>query len=138
MQTKQYLGYLGLVPFTLPLIFEQVVEELFTTTAEQVFIFYSAIILSFVSGTLWRKSNDMLSIKLQILSNIFCLLAFFALLIPSAVAFVVLALTYSMLLLCEQHYFGYVAGHNDYLEMRKYLTIIVILLQISAFILWET
>ena len=138
MRTKQYLGYLGLSPFVLTFAFGAFSEELLNIPAEKVFIFYSAIILSFIAGTLWRKENDQTSIKLQLFSNLFSLLAFFSLLLPSYIALIVLAKIYLLSLLCEYHFDHGDAENYDYLQMRMHLTALVILMHIIAFIMWCT
>jgi chromate transport protein ChrA len=99
--TKQLLGYLGLIPFVIALSFQNLIIELFQQTPKQVFIFYSAVILSFIAGTLWRKKNDQLSIKRQYLSNLFSLMAFLALLIAQNLALILLAVSYLAILFCE-------------------------------------
>tara|TARA_R110000737_G_scaffold157758_2_gene186161 strand:+ start:329 stop:736 length:408 start_codon:yes stop_codon:yes gene_type:complete len=135
MQTKQYLGYLGVAPFGLTLLFEKTTTEIFNTSSIQVFIFYSAIILSFIAGTLWRKENDTLSIKLQLASNLFSLLAFFALLMPEKMALMVLSASY-LVVLCFEYYIEQARQENPhYLAMRLQLTVIVVLLHVFAFIL---
>jgi hypothetical protein len=138
MQTKQYLGYLGLSPFLLTFAFGSFSEELFNFPAVKVFIFYSAIILSFIAGTLWRKHNDKLSIKLQIFSNIFSLLAFFTLLLPNPIALVALTKIYLLILFCEYHFDHTNPENHDYLQMRMHLTTLVVLMHIIAFLIWCT
>lgn len=138
MQTKQYLGYLGLSPFLLTFAFGAFSEELFNFPAVKVFIFYSAIILSFIAGTLWRKHNDKLSIKLQIFSNIFSLLAFFTLLLPNYIALVALTKIYLLIMLCEYHFDHTTPENHDYLQMRMHLTALVVLIHIIAFLIWCT
>lgn len=137
MKTKQYLGYLGLAPFALTLVFENLIVELLNRSAVQVFVFYSAIILSFLAGTLWRKQNDKKNINLQLLSNIFSLLAFFTLLIPYYLALIVLAVSYLALLHCEYHFDYDKLENQPYLNMRLQLTTIVVILHIVAYVLWS-
>ncbi|MBA6293976.1 DUF3429 domain-containing protein [Colwellia sp. MB3u-70] len=138
MQMQQILGYLGLAPFVLALVFEKFSPALFNIAAEQVFIFYSAIILSFIAGTLWRKHNDKLSIKLQLCSNIFSLLAFFSLLLPNYLALVILAVIYPAILCCEYYFDAAKTEHKSYLCMRLYLTTLVVIMHIIAVLLWCT
>ena len=144
--TKQLLGYLGLIPFVIALAFQSLIIEFFQQTPKQVFIFYSAVILSFIAGTLWRKKNDQLSIKRQYLSNIFSLMAFLALLIPQNFSLILLAVSYLAILFCEYKLDeAQVAGTKDegikvenkqYFDMRLQLTSIVVLLHIIAFSVW--
>lgn len=138
MQTKQYLGYLGLSPFLLTFAFSAYTEELFNISAVQLFIFYSAIILSFIAGTLWRKHNDNQSIKLQLCSNVFSVLAFFTLLLPHYIALVALAKFYLLILLCEYHFDHVEPENHSYLQMRLHLTSLVVIIHIIAFIFWCT
>jgi hypothetical protein len=136
METKQYLGYLGLAPFALALMFESLIAELLNISAVQVFLFYSAIILSFIAGTLWRKQNDKLSIKLQLLSNLFSLLAFFALLIPYRVAIILLSVSYLAIFMSEYRFDQAKSENSHYLKMRLQLTALVVTMHIIAFSLW--
>ncbi|MCG7499672.1 DUF3429 domain-containing protein [Vibrio sp. Of7-15] len=73
------LGYLGLLPFALCMVAIGIEKELFGLSAVNVFITYSAVILSFLSGALWGNAIDhiqhALSRNALILSN---LLAFIA------------------------------------------------------------
>lgn len=136
MQIKYCLGYLGLIPFILPLIFGTTIENTLEISPLQVFIFYSAIIISFIAGTLWRKSTDNISVNLQIFSNIFSLFAFFALLLPNNIALIVLAKIYLLILLCEYHFDHSDRKNHDYLKMRIRLTSLVVLLHIAGFLIW--
>ncbi|EGR0146803.1 DUF3429 domain-containing protein [Vibrio alginolyticus] len=82
--TMLQLGYLGLVPFvfSLGLIFTDI--SLFNLSGQKFFIAYSAVILSFLSGILWGNGIEhyyhRLSRNVLILSNLFVLLAWGALL----------------------------------------------------------
>lgn len=136
MHTKHYLGYLGLAPFILIFAFGTYSEELLNVSAIKVFIFYSAIILSFIAGTLWRKLSNKASIKLQILSNIFSLLAFLTLLLPNYIALVALAKIYLLTLLCEYHFDQADPENYDYLQLRMHLTALVVSMHIIAFLMW--
>lgn len=136
MRTKQYLGYSGLIPFILTLALAGYIDEFLNISPVKVFIFYSAIILSFIAGTLWRKLNNNVNSKLQILSNIFSLLAFLTLLLPNYIALVILAKAYLLTLLCE-YYFDHSDPENyQYLQMRMHLTSLVVIMHIIAFVIW--
>jgi hypothetical protein len=136
MRIKNYLGYLGLAPFILIFAFGAYIEELLNISAVKVFIFYSAIILSFIAGTLWRKLNSKESIKLHILSNIFSLFAFLTLLLPNYIALVALAKIYLLSLLCEYHFDQADPENYDYLKLRMHLTALVVAMHIIAFVMW--
>jgi len=136
MKTKKYLGYLGLAPFTLALFFENLITELFNRQALQVFLLYSAIILSFLAGTLWRQQNEKTDSQLPLLSNLFSLLAFFSLLMPYNLALIVLAVTYAALLYCEYYFNGTKLESRQYLSMRLQLTTLVVFMHIMAYVSW--
>ncbi|WP_311567176.1 DUF3429 domain-containing protein [Photobacterium arenosum] len=78
------LGYLGLVPFVITALLAVADISLFNLSGQQMFIAYSAVILSFLSGILWGNAIDHISHKLSrnalILSNLFVLLAWAAIL----------------------------------------------------------
>jgi hypothetical protein len=78
------LGYLGLLPFLFSLLLIISDTRLFNLSGHQFFIAYSAVILSFLSGILWGNGIDhyyhRLSRNILILSNLFVLLAWGALL----------------------------------------------------------
>ncbi|WP_157823285.1 DUF3429 domain-containing protein [Psychromonas sp. MB-3u-54] len=142
MKTWQWLGYLGLIPFVACLL----LFEIFTDSAannypfnpQQAFLFYSAIILSFLAGTLWRKDTLTPHIATQIISNILCLYAFICLFIPIFYALVLLPLGYFSLFFVE-----YFLCHNkedayttSYYSMRLRLTVLVIFLHAAALMSW--
>ncbi|MDO6708552.1 DUF3429 domain-containing protein [Photobacterium sp. 1_MG-2023] len=78
------LGYLGLLPFVVTLLLAIADIRLFQLSGHQMFIAYSAVILSFLSGILWGNAIDHSSHRLSknalILSNLFVLLAWGAIL----------------------------------------------------------
>ncbi|PSW20819.1 DUF3429 domain-containing protein [Photobacterium sanctipauli] len=78
-QIMSRLGYLGLVPFVLTIICIWADKTLFGLEAEKVFVAYSAVILSFLSGVLWGNAIDHIKHSLSrnalILSNLFALIA---------------------------------------------------------------
>lgn len=82
--TMLRLGYLGLLPFLFSLLLLFSDTTLFNLNGHQFFIAYSAVILSFLSGVLWGNGIDhyyhRLSRNILVLSNLFVLLAWGALL----------------------------------------------------------
>ncbi len=82
--TMLRLGYLGLLPFLFSLILLFSDTTLFNLNGHQFFVAYSAVILSFLSGILWGNGIDhyyhRLSRNILVLSNLFVLLAWGALL----------------------------------------------------------
>ncbi|WP_166372432.1 DUF3429 domain-containing protein [Psychromonas sp. SA13A] len=139
-----YLGYLGLLPFYICLLLSQIVnnEQLephsLIVSIQQAFVFYSAIILSFMSGTLWQKETSKKQVKLQLLSNVFCLIAFACLLMPVFYALIILPITYVGLLFTEYllRFQQQITLTASYIKMRLILTLLVVLSHVTALLLW--
>jgi len=149
-KTWQVLAYLGLLPF----IFFIWISYFPTLTSElnpqQAFVYYSAMILSFLSGALWSENakfchtakesviqSNTYSI-LQIMSNLYCLYAFGCLLMQTSsslpfLLFGYLALLLTEYLLCYAHDKIYTEA---YFKMRVILTVCVVTLHCYAFYSW--
>jgi uncharacterized BrkB/YihY/UPF0761 family membrane protein len=134
----QLLGYLGLLPFVGLILMSMNQIELNSVTAKQGFIYYSASILSFLSGTLWRKEKLVNNSKPLILSNLFCLFSFACLFLPTLNALSLLVVGYITLLVVEYN----LSRKNSntfnvkYFQMRTILTVLVSVFHGLAFILW--
>jgi hypothetical protein len=138
MKAWKLLGYLGLIPFITCLIVVESYPHNLLFNSQQVFHFYSTIILCFLAGTLWQKdSHDSQSHPL-IVSNVLCLYAFSCLFLPLYYALILLPLGYLSLLIAE--YFLCKKQQNSfttsYFVMRLVLTLFVSLLHLIALISW--
>lgn len=85
-QTTMFqLGYLGLLPFVGGLVLVIANTTVFGLSGHQIFITYSAVILSFLSGILWGSAIDRFSKQQSrqslVFSNVFALMAWAALLL---------------------------------------------------------
>lgn len=128
------LGYLGLFPFFGCLLLT--LEDFgLSYDFKSLFMTYSAIILSFMAGTIWQKSTEVDAQRDQLFSNVFCLIAFGALLLAQAQTLAVLGLTYLFLWIYEKRRFNDLP--KEYLAMRANLTAIVVSLHFIALILWS-
>jgi hypothetical protein len=140
MKSWQILGYLGLLPFIASLYLS--VESLsWSITAKQAFIAYSAIIVSFIAGTIWRNDDNTSNIKQQMISNAFSLLAFISLFTYPNVSLILLALSFLFLFIYEKKLSinnGENTQKSTYILMRFWLTFIVVSLHIIAYFLWST
>lgn len=135
MKWSKKLGYLGLLPFITSLYLST--ETVFLgISPKQAFIAYSAIILSFIAGTIWRKDTQIYHDKQHVISNVFSLLAFVSLMVYHNIALIILAISFMLLFLYEKS----LGKHNklltEYISMRFWLTLIVVLLHITAYLLW--
>ena len=105
-------------------------------STKQAFVAYSAVILSFIAGTIWRRGVSTHHDKRNIISNIFSLIAFACLLVAQKVALIILALSFMLLFVYENSIGKQDKLPTDYMNMRFWLTQIVVLLHITAFLQW--
>ena len=136
MKVWQLLGYLGLLPF-IAFLYLSVNSENPNITAQQAFVAYSAIIVSFIAGTLWRKDDH--HISQQITSNTLSLMAFSSLLIAPDLALIILVFSFLFLFIYEQKSAKNTQQNTlnaNYMRMRFWLTLIVVSLHITAYFLW--
>ncbi|MEZ8792722.1 DUF3429 domain-containing protein [Vibrio splendidus] len=135
--TMAKLGYMGLIPFLFGLLLSLTDSQFFSLSGETLFITYSVVILSFLSGILWGNGienfESQSSNKALILSNVIVLAAWLAVLLGEQQEF----LTTLILML------GYIAvwraersmreenqseGPDGYFDMRTRLTSSVVLM----------
>ena len=145
------LGYAGLIPFILPIglivgelwfgiaFYHEMLPPHFTS---YMFITYSAVILSFMSGTLWahgQKINEQYVAKGSVLlSNMFSLSAWCAVLMSYvekelAIYSVALLIAGFVSLLWVEHLVGGIG--KAYWRLRLSLTIIVVVLHLSMMVI---
>lgn len=153
--TVQTLGYAGLIPFIAfalllwrPTLAPEMVARIASSLGENLvyhgFLGYSAVILSFLGGIFWGQAlqmgGDPRASKLLIVSNLFTLIAWFALLMASPVfALVLLVFGYLTLLALEwrlsaQHPHLPQWSLTSYLPMRIVLTTVVVLLHLLVMV----
>mgnify|MGYP000224030536 FL=1 len=135
--TMAKLGYMGLVPFLFGLLLSLTDSHFIGISGETLFITYSVVILSFLSGILWGNGienfESQSSNKALILSNVIVLVAWLAVLLGEQKEF----LTTLILII------GYIAvwraeramreenqseGPDGYFDMRTRLTSSVVLM----------
>ncbi|WP_061039327.1 DUF3429 domain-containing protein [Vibrio coralliirubri] len=135
--TMAKLGYMGLIPFLFGLLLSLTDSQFFSLSGETLFITYSVVILSFLSGILWGNGienfESQSSNKALVLSNVIVLAAWLAVLLGEQQEF----LTTLILII------GYIAvwraersmreenqseGPDGYFDMRTRLTSSVVLM----------
>ncbi|MFS1919563.1 DUF3429 domain-containing protein [Vibrio lentus] len=135
--TMAKLGYMGLIPFLFGLLLSLTDSQFLGLSGETLFITYSVVILSFLSGILWGNGienfENQSSNKALILSNVIVLVAWLAVLLGEQKEF----LTTLILII------GYIAvwraersmreenqseGPDGYFDMRTRLTSSVVLM----------
>ncbi|CAK1823223.1 DUF3429 domain-containing protein [Vibrio crassostreae] len=135
--TMAKLGYMGLIPFLFGLLLSLTDSQLLSLSGETLFITYSVVILSFLSGILWGNGienfENQSSNKALVLSNVIVLASWLAVLLGEQQEF----LTTLILII------GYIAvwraersmreenqsqDPDGYLDMRTRLTSSVVLM----------
>ncbi|MEZ8058576.1 DUF3429 domain-containing protein [Vibrio splendidus] len=135
--TMAKLGYMGLIPFLFGLLLSLTDSQFLGLSGETLFITYSVVILSFLSGILWGNGienfESQSSNKALVLSNVIVLVAWVAVLLGEQKEF----LTTLILII------GYIAvwraersmreenqseGPDGYFDMRTRLTSNVVLM----------
>ncbi|MEZ9244566.1 DUF3429 domain-containing protein [Vibrio lentus] len=135
--TMAKLGYMGLIPFLFGLLLSLTDSQFLGLSGETLFITYSVVILSFLSGILWGSGienfESQSSNKALVLSNVIVLFAWLAVLLGEQKEF----LTTLILII------GYIAvwraersmreenqseGPDGYFDMRTRLTSSVVLM----------
>ena len=101
MKGWKILGYLGLLPFIVSLYLSTEIVFLGIST-KQIFIAYSAVILSFIAGSIWRRNSQIYFDKQNVISNFFSLVAFASLLLDHKLALIILAAGFMLLFLYEK------------------------------------
>ncbi len=136
MMTWKILGYAGLIPFFGCLILSTSINNI-GINSQQVFIAYSAIILSFIAGSLWRIDEKNTYKKQQLISNLFSVIGFAALCINDLAGLVLLATSYPLILAFEYKIARQTSIRQHYMKMRAQLTVLVFLAHILAIYLWH-
>jgi hypothetical protein len=136
MSTWKTLGYAGLIPFFGCLTLSAYIDNL-GFNSQQVFIAYSAVILSFIAGSLWRIDDNNEHKSRQLISNIFSLIAFSALCVNYLAGLIILASSYPLILFFEYKMSGQASMKKHYMIMRCKLTLLVFIVHIFAVYLWH-
>lgn len=132
MKTREVLGYLGVLPFIVSLIYFDF--EITTTgiSGQNIFVFYSIAILSFLSGTIWQANNE--KVNTALISNFFCLYAFFSIFLPLATSLLWLSSGYLLLWYSEYRLSQSLSIKRSqlYMRFRGRLTTLVITIHFIA------
>ncbi|MBB1361272.1 MULTISPECIES: DUF3429 domain-containing protein [Shewanella] len=126
IKTWQWLGFAGLLPFIILSVLAFNHSLLAPEHTMLGFVSYSAVILSFVAGTLWGKAviltlDDNIA-KLLIISNIIALACWIALLTPFALSALILLASGYLYLLYIEFKAKQLSTTTSYLTLRTILT----------------
>ncbi|MEZ8246077.1 hypothetical protein BCT10_10560 [Vibrio splendidus] len=135
--TMAKLGYMGLIPFLFGLLLSLTDSQVFSLSGETLFITYSVVILSFLSGILWGNGienfESQSSNKALILSNVIVLAAWLAVLLGEQKEFfttLILIIGYITVWRAERSIReeNQSEGPDGYFDMRTRLTSSVVLM----------
>lgn len=135
--TMAKLGYMGLIPFLFGLLLSLTDSQFFSLSGETLFITYSVVILSFLSGILWGNGienfESQSSNKALILSNVIVLAAWLAVLLGEQQEFLTtLILIIGFIAVWRAERFmreeNQSEGPDGYFDMRTRLTSSVVLM----------
>jgi|TARA_R110000851_G_scaffold161068_2_gene304633 hypothetical protein len=130
IKTWQWLGFAGLLPFIILSVLAFNHSLLAPEHTILGFVSYSAIILSFVAGSLWGKAviltlDDNIA-KLLIISNIIALASWIALLTPFVLSALILLASGHLYLLYVEFKAKQLSTTNGYLTLRTILTSVAV------------
>lgn len=135
--TMAKLGYMGLIPFLFGLLLSLTDSQFLGLSGETLFITYSVVILSFLSGILWGNGienfESQSSNKALILSNVIVLVAWLAVLLGEQKEFLttlILIIGYITVWRAERSMReeNQSEGPDGYFDMRTRLTSSVVLM----------
>ena len=137
--TALIYGALGLIPFTAIGIFLPLWPQIWKHEIVNIFNSYSAMILAFLSGSIWGIANSCKKLsKLNMCLSIgilFSLVSFAVLLIPMPYSIYLLVISFAVLLVMEAKLMFPQIYPLWYIKMRALLTIVVIFCHVF-FIYW--
>ncbi|GIU47345.1 DUF3429 domain-containing protein [Shewanella algidipiscicola] len=140
--TYSMLGYAGLLPFIICTVFILMGMPLLSLNPFMLFVSYSAVILSFLAGSLWgrqtHQANGISDDRQLITSNVISVLAWLAIIINQLyVSLLILMYGYVVMYLkdkrqCEQKVIA-----DDYMALRARLTAVALACHLIIIVLGE-
>ncbi|MEO3681513.1 MULTISPECIES: DUF3429 domain-containing protein [Shewanella] len=134
IKTWQWLGFAGLLPFIILSVLAFNHSLLAPEMTMLGFVSYSAVILSFVAGTLWGKAviltlDDNIA-KLLIISNIIALGCWIALLTPFVLSALILLVSGYLYILYVEFKAKQLSTTTSYITLRTILTSVAVVCHI--------
>ena len=127
-----FLSYCGLLPFVITLLVSILGSKELNSYSIIMFVSYGAVILGFIGAVHWGFLLESKPIKgkglLLSISVLPSLIGWFALIIPTPVALLILCITYPLLFIYERYSTLNILLPGWYMLMRLKLTIIVTIL----------
>ncbi|MFV7771805.1 DUF3429 domain-containing protein [Shewanella marisflavi] len=131
-KTYSMLGYAGLLPFILSTCLMLTGLTFFSLDPFMLFTSYSAIILSFLAGTLWGrescKVHYLTEDKLLIISNVVSVAAWVAIVVNHLyVSLLILSVGYLVVYLKDRQQWREKTLSDEYIQLRTRLTAVAVL-----------
>ncbi len=128
---RKWLGGLGLIPFAAGVLLTLLDISVLEVSGSWIFITYSSAILCFLSGTWWGMGLKLEAAKpafwLQLTSNAFCLLAWFALIhFVQSISILLLMTGYILMWLGDRKMQAMHLWPENYFLLRSILSLLVI------------
>ena len=137
------IGLLGLIPFAFPLIEKYGLVNFFEIKTIDFTIWYGIIILSFISGIYWGlsinaliKNNSDLNYLLPALSIIPFSFAIGTVIVSNYLNIIFLVIGFLFCQILDEILFSYGFHFNWYIQLRRFLTVVVVTLMIYYYILF--
>ena len=137
------IGLLGLIPFAFPLIEKYGLVNFFEIKTIDFTIWYGIIILSFISGIYWGlsinaliKNNSDLNYLLPALSIIPFSFAIGTVIVSNYLNIIFLVIGFLFCQILDEILFSYKFHFNWYIQLRRFLTVVVVTLMIYYYILF--
>jgi len=125
MRIKRTLGFLGLLPFLLSLLY--VNQPMLSTQiyGEQSFLIYSIAISSFLCGSLWQPNSE--NKYPAIVSNTLCVIAFLTLFASAVISAIGMLCVFILIWRAEKQFASAqtIERNQEYLLLRSQLTFVV-------------
>lgn len=130
-KTYSMLGYAGLLPFIISTSLILMGQTLFSIDPFVLFTTYSAIILSFLAGTLWGRESSQVHYlnddNLLIISNVVSVLAWVAVVVNHLyVSLLILMLGYVVVYIKDRQQWREKILSDQYIQLRGHLTTVAL------------
>ena len=135
------IGLLGLIPYGLPIMEKNGLEDFFEIKILDLTIWYGITILCFLSGIYWGlsiniliKSNPRLNYLLPALSIIPFMFAVIAVIVSNYLNIIFLVVGFLICQILDEILFKHKVYFSWYILLRRFLTVVVVTLMIYYYI----
>ena len=138
------IGLLGLIPYGLPIMEKNGLVDFFEIKTIDLTIWYGITILCFLSGVYWGlsiniriKNNSKLNYLLPAFSIIPFMFAIIAVIVSNYLNIIFLVVGFLICQILDEILFKYKVYFNWYIQVRRFLTVVVVTLMIYYYIFYS-